>query len=72
MGFAGHHLYGLKYAVGTEQSIPLRGGENIDRATFGRQNCAATCYTAIFNLACSSDQYSMSKRSASLIGVKQP
>ncbi len=29
-------------------------------------------YAAIFNFACSSDQYSMSKRSASLIGVKQP
>lgn len=57
---------------GAEQSVPRRGGENIDRATFGRKICAATCYAAIFNFACSSDQYSMSKRSASLIGVKQP
>lgn len=72
MGFAGHHLYGLKYAVGTEQSIPLRGRREHRSSSFGRTICAATCYTAIFNFACSSDQYSMSKRSASLIGVKQP
>lgn len=68
--------YGLKYAIvlqGGRSSRFLFGeGENIDRATFGRKICTATCYAAIFNLACSSDQYSMSKRSASLIGVKQP
>jgi len=57
---------------GRSRRFLLSEGENNDRSTFGRKIGAAPCYTAIFKLACSSDQYSMSKRSASLIGVKQP
>lgn len=74
--FGGHHLLWLEVCDRCSREDGAvdssSGRRDIDRATFGRKICAATCYAAIFNLVCSSDQYSMSKRSASLIGVKQP
>lgn len=74
--FGGHHLLWVKVCDRCSredgQSIPLRGGENINRANWAGRLVRPHRYTAIFNFACSSDQYSMSKRSASLIGVKQP
>lgn len=68
--------YGLKYVIGapgrTEQSIPLLGRREHRSCHFWPEDLCGHMLCRYFNFACSSDQYSMSKRSASLIGVKQP